>query len=96
MRDWIKNGGAIDPKDDVLYQDLIGPELVPRTDGLLQLESKEDMKARGLPSPNRADALGLTFAFPVTAKEDDRGSNIRGESSYGGASSSREEYNPYA
>lgn len=95
LRDWLRQGGAIDPKDDVLYQDLIGPELVARTDGLLQLESKEDMKARGLPSPNRADALALTFAFPVTAREDERGSNIRGESSYGGSSSSGE-YNPYA
>jgi hypothetical protein len=38
-------------------------------DGKLQLESKEDMKARGIPSPNRADALALTFAHPVYAIE---------------------------
>ncbi|WP_276120367.1 terminase [Pararhizobium qamdonense] len=93
MRDWLKQGGAIDPKDDVLYQDLIGPELVPRTDGKLQLESKEDMKVRGIPSPNRADALALTFAYPVVAKEDDGRSNVRTDDRYG--SSSNDDYNPY-
>ena len=29
------------------------------------LEPKDDIKARGLPSPDLFDALGLTFAFPV-------------------------------
>lgn len=63
-KQWLKEGGAI-PKDPVLYQDLIGPETVSRVDGKIQLEAKKDMKARGLPSPGRADALALSFAFPV-------------------------------
>ncbi|MCV6546351.1 MAG: terminase, partial [Cohaesibacter sp.] len=67
-RQWLMDGGAIDPADEVLYHDLIGPDLKPRTDGKLQLESKMDMKKRGIPSPNRADALFLTFAQPVVAK----------------------------
>ncbi|MBS2028727.1 MAG: terminase [Deltaproteobacteria bacterium] len=66
-RDWLKEGGAI-PKDQVLRDDLLGPETVPRLDGKLQLEAKKDTKARGLPSPNRADALCLSFAFPVAAR----------------------------
>lgn len=66
-RNWLKEGGAI-PKDNTLYQDLIGPETVARLDGKIQLESKDDMKARGLPSPNRGDALALSFAFPVASK----------------------------
>lgn len=66
-RDWLKAGGAI-PKDTVLYNDLIGPETVPRADGKIQLESKKDMKSRGLPSPGRGDALALSFAFPVTKR----------------------------
>ncbi len=66
-RDWLKEGGAI-PKDSVLYNDLIAPETVPRVDGKIQLESKQDMKRRGLPSPNRADALVLSFAHPVSKK----------------------------
>jgi len=68
MKQWLKAGGAIDPKDEVLYQDLIGPETVPKLDGKIQLESKEDMKERGIPSPNRGDALALTFAEPVAKK----------------------------
>lgn len=69
MKRWLKAGGAIDPADTELYQDLIGPETVFRPDGKIQLESKEDMKERGMPSPNKGDALALTFAFPVRKKE---------------------------
>lgn len=68
MRDWLKEGGAI-PNDEGLYQDLIGPETVGRADGKIQLESKKDMKARGLPSPGKADALALSFAYPVAARD---------------------------
>ena len=68
-RDWLKEGGCL-PEDPVLRDELIGPETVPRGDGKIQLESKKDMKARGLPSPNRADALVLSFAYPVTVKKD--------------------------
>lgn len=67
MRDWLKLGGAI-PQDSVLYNDLIGPETAGRADGKIQLESKSDMKKRGLRSPNRADSLALSFAFPVTKR----------------------------
>jgi len=67
IREWLKAGGAI-PDDKVLYSDLIGPETIFRKDGKIQLESKEDMRRRGQPSPGRGDALGLTFAFPVTKK----------------------------
>lgn len=67
MKEWIKHGGAI-PKDQRLYDDLIGPETVARLDGKVQLEGKQDMKKRGLPSPNRADALAISFAYPVEKK----------------------------
>ena len=64
VRNWLRDGGSI-PEDQELYDDLIGPEIVPRNDGKIQLESKEDMKRRGLPSPNCGDVLALTFAVPV-------------------------------
>jgi hypothetical protein len=67
MRDWLKAGGCL-PEDKVLYADLSGPETVPRMDGKIQLESKQEMKRRKLASPNRADALALTFAAPVQKK----------------------------
>ena len=68
MKRWLKDGGVIDEKDTELYDDLVGPETVPRIDGKIQLESKEDMKERLLPSPNKGDALALTFAEPVGKK----------------------------
>ncbi len=67
MRDWLKSGGAI-PADTVLYNDLIGPETVARMDGRIQLESKPHMKERGLKSPNRADCLAISFAYPVSKR----------------------------
>lgn len=75
MRDWLKAGGSI-PKDDVLRVDLTSPEIVPRIDGKLQLESKESMKKRGMPSPNRADALALTFATPLYMPQQEDGMAI--------------------
>lgn len=89
MRDWLKDGGSIDPNDSVLYQDLIGPETVPRADGKIQLESKKDMKARGLPSPGRGDALALSFAWPVRKKTQLEKMGIKTNAKPG-------EYDPYA
>jgi len=65
---WMQEGGVIED-DQVLADDLVGPEYTVRLDGKIVLESKEDMKKRGLPSPNRADALMLSFAMPVMPKK---------------------------
>ena len=67
VRVWLKEGGAF-PDDQVMVDDLTGPEYVVKADGKILLEAKQDMKKRGLPSPNRADALALTFAYPVVRK----------------------------
>ena len=90
MKRWLKDGGAIDPADEALYQDLIGPETSPRLDGKVLLESKEDMKERGLPSPNKGDALALTFAEPVGKKV--RHAGVQGNNLHQVAV----EYNPLA
>jgi hypothetical protein len=37
--------------------------------GTVFLESKKDMKARGLASPDAADAIAVTFAYPVAHRE---------------------------
>ena len=68
VRDWLKRGGAIDGRDNALYNELVEIHTVPRMDGKLQIEAKKDAKRRGLPSPNRFDALGLSLAIPVGAK----------------------------
>jgi len=77
VKRWLKDGGALDPDDRTLSADLIGPETVPRLDGRIQLESKADMKARGIPSPNRADALALTFAEPVVKRGPGQAGNLK-------------------
>jgi hypothetical protein len=41
----------------------------PDSKGTIFLESKKDMKARGLASPDAADAICVTFAFPVAHRE---------------------------
>ncbi len=64
MRSWLV-GGCIPDSDD-LEADLTGPEYGYAADQVsIQLESKKDMKARGLNSPDDGDALALTFAEPV-------------------------------
>ena len=67
MRAWLE-GGAI-PDEDDLEADLTGPEYGYAPDQVsIQLESKKDMKRRGLSSPDDADALACTFAEPVMAR----------------------------
>jgi len=64
MRDWLRAGGAIPDLVD-LKQDLAAPTYRFTPADKIQLESKDDIKARGLPSPDLGDALALTFAFPI-------------------------------
>jgi hypothetical protein len=63
LRDWIETG-VLDA-DAELSADLIGPEYHFDKDSRILLEKKEDMKKRGLASPDDGDALALTFAAPV-------------------------------
>ena len=68
-RDWLRDGGCI-PEDQVLRNDLLGPETVPLAHGKILLAPKETMRRRGLKSPGRGDALALTFAHPVRSKRE--------------------------
>lgn len=61
MRMWVRD--AILEKHDGFYE-LAKPKYKITSNGKIQLESKEDMKKRGVPSPNVGDALALTFAKP--------------------------------
>ena len=67
MKEWLKIGAI--PADKYLKADLISPLMKPDSKGAIYLESKKDMKARGLASPDSADAIALTFAFPVAHRE---------------------------
>lgn len=67
MREWLKLGGAIPNRVD-LKQDMAAPVYWFDAAGRIQLEPKDDIKKRGLPSPDLADALALTFAHPVAKR----------------------------
>jgi hypothetical protein len=67
MRDWLKTAAV--PSDRQLRSDLTGPKTKPDSSGTLYLESKKDMKARGLASPDAADAIAVTFAYPVASRQ---------------------------
>lgn len=72
MRDWLRDGGSI-PREPELVTDLVGLTYSFAPSGAVQLERKEDLKKRGLPSPDRADSLALTFYAPVFARRGDMG-----------------------
>lgn len=69
LREWLAIGAI--PDDAQLTAELTGPQygFVEREGGsAILLEAKKDMKSRGLASPDLADALALTFAYPVVPK----------------------------
>lgn len=85
-RAWLKAGGSLPTKYPQMRDDLLGIETVARDryDGKIQLESKKDMKGRGLPSPGFGDAWALSFAFPVVKRDE------------GGGGGRQERYDPHA
>jgi hypothetical protein len=50
------------PQDDALIAELTAPAYTFSSTGKMVVESKADMKKRGLRSPDLADAFLLTFA----------------------------------
>jgi hypothetical protein len=61
-RDWFDARNCLIPRDEGLISELVGPKYKIESSGKLKVESKDDMKKRGVRSPNRADAFCLTFA----------------------------------
>ncbi len=76
MKEWFVSGGAIDER--VEWDNDFSREYSHDGKDRLVLESKKQMKSRGLASPDHADALALTFAAPV-APTRGAGSKGRGE-----------------
>jgi phage terminase large subunit len=61
-KDWFQAKDCNLNGDEALGAELIAPRFKYTSSGKIQVESKEDMKKRGLKSPNRADAFLLTLA----------------------------------
>lgn len=83
MADWLKAGGTI-PDDPELISELVAPTYWFTSKGKIRLESKDEMKLRGLQSPDKGDALALTFAAPVMprALQDVAGAGGRTDNDY--------------
>ena len=64
VKEWLTERGSIPNRDD-LADDLTAPLYEFDSSNRLKIEKKEDMKSRGLVSPDIADALAMTFARPV-------------------------------
>lgn len=62
LRDLLSHNELALKVDDVTTQQLTSLTFKYTSTGKIQIESKEDMKKRGLKSPDRADALMLAFA----------------------------------
>jgi phage terminase large subunit len=67
MREWLRTASI--PPDRLLKSDLCGPHTKPNSSGTIFLEGKKEMKARGQASPDAADALAVTFAYPLASRE---------------------------
>lgn len=62
IREYLHDGDIQIPNDEDLVGQLSTRKYKVTSKGKIQLESKDDMKKRGLRSPDRADALVLAFA----------------------------------
>ena len=61
-REWLNTRAVKLPFDDELKAELSGPTYAFTSNGKIKVEGKAEMKKRGLRSPDKADALCLTFA----------------------------------
>jgi hypothetical protein len=91
VREWLESGGAL-PDDMQLVRELSAPTYShDNARGVLVMESKEQLKDRMGSSPDKGDALALTFAHPIAPK-------LRGLEAqiYGNHSRVLTHYDPFA
>lgn len=72
VRDWLPTGSIVEltipsptGTNTTLVEELVGPTYGMNNREEILLEAKKDMRRRGIPSPNVADALATTFAYPA-------------------------------
>jgi hypothetical protein len=61
VREWLETRAVRLPLHDQLRDDMVMPRYAFLSDGRMQVESKQSMRSRGLPSCDHLDALALTF-----------------------------------
>ena len=62
---WFEDFPNKIPDDDELHADILAPGYKYDSNQRLKIETKEDMRKRGVRSPDLGDAIDLTFAYPV-------------------------------
>jgi hypothetical protein len=62
VREWLESGSASLPPDGELVSQLSSIKYGVTSQGRIRVESKQERKKRGLSSPDRGDALMMTFA----------------------------------
>lgn len=66
MRNWLAGDlPVMIPDSDELHSDLCGPSYKFDSQSRRKLETKDEMRKRGIRSPDIADAMALTFAEPI-------------------------------
>ena len=66
LRELFAAGELTIPSDQQLIGELAAIQYKYDSQGRILMEPKEESKKRGLPSPDRADALMLSFAIPIS------------------------------
>ena len=61
-KEWLELKDCVLPDNEMLAKELVAPRYTFTSSGKLKVESKDEMKRRGLHSPDVADAFCLTFA----------------------------------
>lgn len=79
MREWFEARDCKVVEDSALIGQICAMKYTHTSSGKLQLESKDDMKKRGMKSPDLADALALTFAVGLDVNERERVSDRYGK-----------------
>lgn len=69
-RDWFAAKDCRIPKDDALIAELTAPLYTFTSNGKVLVERKDELKDRGLLSPDLADAFCLTFAGGLEKKDE--------------------------
>ena len=75
-KEWMREGGAIEPSPD-LKEQLVAIEYGYNKKQEILLMAKADMKILGVASPDDADALVLTFAYPASKKSWKRAAGVK-------------------
>jgi len=60
-KEWLEAKDCILPDNEMLAKELVAPRYTFTSSGKMKIESKDEMKRRGVASPDVADAFCLTF-----------------------------------